>query len=154
MLKPKICDQYELNFDLFTDHNLQSVSQPALQIVPSTKEETIVWTDKQAGILMEAMIERSIAIIKAASVRSSWFAEELAWLYSDDKKHPFSAARCAAEAKLNLDALRQGLDYALPQEKRDRLRLIDNGLYDGGLNYEKVPIKKKSWAERPMYSMA
>lgn len=91
----------------------------------------VEWTEKSLTTLRDAMISRSLEIIRNKKANTDSFAEELAWLFSDsDEDHPFSIQQCCVSAGLSIDDLRLGIDYALDEEKRMILRLIDNGRYN------------------------
>lgn len=113
----------------------------------------VEWDKKNIRLLAEMILNRSLEFIRNKKVNSSGFAEELAWFFSDEPG-PFSAPACAEMAGMDLDELRTGLDYCLPQSKRDQIRLIDNGTYDNGCNYESAKTVRMPWELRPMYSMA
>lgn len=97
------------------------------------------WSADKVIRLKACIFERSIENIMAKGVKSNLFAEELAWLYSDEEQ-PFSAVVCAKAAGLDLETIRFRLDLELTQEKRDRVRLIDNGRYNA-INFEVRPKK-------------
>lgn len=114
----------------------------------------VLWDKQHVLCLQEYILSYSLEAIRNKKVSSAGFAEELAWLYSD-APGPFSAQLCAEAAGYALEDVRNGLDFALTQDKRDRLRLIDNGKYDGRINHEKVRYDlRDTEAERPMYAMA
>ena len=114
----------------------------------------VVWDKLQIRLLREHILARSLEIIRNKKANSQGFAEEVAWLYSD-MPGPFSAEMCSLAAGYDLEEIREGLDFALTQDKRDRLRLIDNGKYDGGRNHQSVGYSlRDNGAERPLYAMA
>lgn len=114
----------------------------------------VIWDERHIMMLREHILSRSLEIIRNKKAVSSGFAEEIAWLYSD-APGPFSAQLCAEAAGYDLEEIRAGLDFALTQDKRDRLRLVDNGRYDGGRNHQMVGYSlRNTEAERPMYAMA
>lgn len=98
------------------------------------------WNTDQVIRLKACVFERCIENIKSKRVNNVVFTEELAWLYSDENKQPFSALVCARAAGFDLEIVRFKLDLELTQEKRDRIRLIDNGRYDA-INFEGQPSK-------------
>jgi len=112
----------------------------------------VVWDDKGITGLMTALLERSLEIIRNKSSKTASFAEEMAWFFSDDRSEPFAALNCAEVAGYDLEDIRQGLDFALPQDKRDHMRLLDNGAYDGRFNYESSRWGRERNIARPMYA--
>jgi hypothetical protein len=86
------------------------------------------WTDERILELMDWMIDSAVQSIRNRKVNSKAFAEDVAWLYDwRNDHHPFSANNCAKVAGIDIEAIRLGTDFSLPEEKRAIIRLIDNG---------------------------
>lgn len=99
----------------------------------------VEWDEQEMNYLRDSLIERSIQILRNKEATTSSFAEELAWIYSEDNpEHPFSIQTCCKAAGLDLEGLRLGLDRSLPEGKRMIIRLIDNGEYNTRRNQKKV----------------
>lgn len=90
----------------------------------------VIWEEKDLEFLRDALISRSLEIMRNKKANTASFAEELAWFFSDkDVDHPFSIQQCCLSAGLNIDALREGVSAALDADKKMILRLIDSGAY-------------------------
>lgn len=103
------------------------------------------WSDEEVSNLMDDMLYRSLSFIRNKSAHSEHFAEEVAWFFDEDNKdHPFSIHNCCLIAGLDVDDLRSGLYYVLPEDKKMIVRLINGSYYKEKQIPMDLEIKKRA----------